>query len=163
VHFTLPALNSAVDASKAMVAITAAVAGGDLTPAEAAELSRVIDGYVKTLETTEIERRLRLSKREQCAMRSNIPRRLRQLEQKVHIHDPPQPVIFVTFVSPGRPSQSRRAECGDQVWERAPGETEENFQSRVRESLQRDERSPTVVIFSPKIKLRRLCSYSKQQ
>jgi hypothetical protein len=82
-------------------------------------------------------------------MRSNIPRRLRQLERKVHIQDPPQPVIFVTFVSPGAPCQSRRAECNDQVWERAPGETEENFQSRVRESLQRNEYSPTIVIFRP--------------
>jgi hypothetical protein len=31
-------------------AIMAAVASGDLTPTEAAELSRVIDGYMKTLE-----------------------------------------------------------------------------------------------------------------
>jgi hypothetical protein len=82
-------------------------------------------------------------------MRSNISRRLRQLEQKAHIHDPPQPVICVTFVSPAGPCQSRRAECGDQVWERAPGETEENFRSRVRETLQRDQHSPTIVIFRP--------------
>jgi hypothetical protein len=82
-------------------------------------------------------------------MRSNIPRRLSQLEQKAHIHDPPQPVIFVQFVTPGRPYRSRRAECDGQVWERAPRETEQDFQSRVHESLQRDERSPTVVIFSP--------------
>ena len=85
-------------------------------------------------------------------MRSNISRRLRQLEQKAHIHDPPQPVICVTFVSPEGPCQSRRAECDDQVWKRAREETEENFRSRVRETLQRDERSPTVVIFYPEIK-----------
>jgi hypothetical protein len=82
-------------------------------------------------------------------MRSDIPRRLKQLEQKAHIHDPPQPVICVTFVSPQGPCQSRRAECGDQVWERARGETEENFRSRVRECLQRDEYSPTIVFFRP--------------
>jgi hypothetical protein len=45
---------------KAMAAITTAVADGELTPTEAAELSRVIEGYVKAIEATEIERRLRL-------------------------------------------------------------------------------------------------------
>ena len=80
-------------------------------------------------------------------MRSNIPRRLSKLEQKAHIHDPPQPVIFVTFVSPGQSRQSSRAESDCQVWERAPGETEEAFQRRVNQSLQRDGHSPTVVIF----------------
>jgi hypothetical protein len=85
-------------------------------------------------------------------MRSSISRRLRQLEQKANIHDAPQPVILVTFVSPGKPCQSSRAECDDQVWERAPRETEEDFQNRVCESLERNERSPTVVIFHPEIK-----------
>jgi hypothetical protein len=85
-------------------------------------------------------------------MRSNIPRRLRQLEEKAHIHDAPQPIIFVSFVSPGQPRQSSRAECDGQVWERAPGETQEDFQMRVRESLQRDEDSPTVVILHPETK-----------
>jgi hypothetical protein len=85
-------------------------------------------------------------------MRNNISRRLSKLEEKAHIHDPPQPVIFVTFVSPGQPCLSSRAECDDQVWERTPGETEENFQSRVLEGLQRHEHSPTVVIFHPETK-----------
>jgi hypothetical protein len=43
-----------------MAAITTAVVDGELTPTEAAELSRVIEGYVKAIETTEIERRLRI-------------------------------------------------------------------------------------------------------
>ena len=51
-------INSAGDAGKAMAAITMAVANGELTPNEAAELSRVVDGYVKALEATEIERRI---------------------------------------------------------------------------------------------------------
>jgi hypothetical protein len=59
VNFTLPAMNSADDASRAMSAIIVAVASGELTPNEAAELSRVVDGYVKALEVTEIERRIR--------------------------------------------------------------------------------------------------------
>jgi hypothetical protein len=60
VNFTLPAMNSANDAGNAMAAITTAVASGELTPNEAAELSRVVDGYVKALEATEIERRIQV-------------------------------------------------------------------------------------------------------
>jgi hypothetical protein len=88
-------------------------------------------------------------------MRDNIPRRLKQLEQKAHIHDAPQPVIFVTFVSPGQPCQSRGAECDGQVWERSRGEKEQDFQNRVLKSLQRDEDSPTVVILHPETKIER--------
>ena len=82
-------------------------------------------------------------------MRNNISRRLSKLEEKAHIHDPPQPVIFVTFVSPGQPCLSSRAECDGQVWERTPRETEEDFERRVREHLKRYEDHPTVVIFRP--------------
>jgi hypothetical protein len=82
-------------------------------------------------------------------MRSNISRRLRQLEQKAHIHDAPQPVILVTFVSPGEPCQSDRAECDGQTWERRSRETQEVFERRVCESLQRHEDRPTILIFFP--------------
>ena len=58
VHFTFPELNSATDASKAMAAIASAVASGELTPTEAAELSSVVEAYVKAVETTEFEKRL---------------------------------------------------------------------------------------------------------
>jgi hypothetical protein len=60
VHFTIPALHSANDASRAMAAITTAVASGELTPIEAAELSSVVETFVKAIEATEIERRLRV-------------------------------------------------------------------------------------------------------
>src|SRR5262249_47567897 len=60
VNFTLPAMNSAGDATKAMAAITTAVASGEVTPSEAAELSRLVDGYIKILEINEIERRLKV-------------------------------------------------------------------------------------------------------
>ena len=42
----------------ASAAIVAAVAGGDLTPSEAAELSKVIEGYARSLQTVEFEERL---------------------------------------------------------------------------------------------------------
>jgi hypothetical protein len=90
-------------------------------------------------------------------MRSNISRRLTQLEQRARIHHPPQPVIFVTCVRPngqfgGERCHSNRAECDDRVWERAPGETQQDFERRVREDLKRHEDRPTVVIFFPESK-----------
>jgi hypothetical protein len=60
VRFKLPELGSAVDASKAMAAITVAVAHGELTPGEAGQLSGVVEAFVKAIEATEIERRLRV-------------------------------------------------------------------------------------------------------
>ena len=59
VRFKLPELGSAADASKTMAALTQAVASGELTPTEAAALSSVIEAYVKSVESTELERRLR--------------------------------------------------------------------------------------------------------
>ena len=38
--------------------IVAAVAGGELTPNEAAELSKVVDSYARTLQAVEFEERL---------------------------------------------------------------------------------------------------------
>jgi hypothetical protein len=42
----------------AVTRIVAAVADGELTPAEAAELAKVIDIYLRSLETTGFEERL---------------------------------------------------------------------------------------------------------
>jgi hypothetical protein len=58
VFFELPKMQEAKDAVNASAAIVAAVAGGDLTPSEAAELSKVIDGYARSLQTVEFEERL---------------------------------------------------------------------------------------------------------
>jgi hypothetical protein len=84
-------------------------------------------------------------------MRSNISRRLRQLEKEAQIHEAPQPIIFVKFVAPGRADRSSSAGCLDdgQVWKRRPGESEEAFEQRVFEILKRDEQLSTVVIFHP--------------
>ena len=59
VRFATPEMNSAEDAVKAMAAIATAVVRGELTPGQAAELSRVIEAYVKAIEMSEIERRLK--------------------------------------------------------------------------------------------------------
>ena len=59
VRFQLPALRSAADAASAMAALTAGVAAGDVTPGEAAELSKLVEAYVKALEASEFDQRLR--------------------------------------------------------------------------------------------------------
>jgi hypothetical protein len=51
-------MNKARDAVNASAAIVDAVATGELTPTEAAELSKVVDGYARTLQTFEFEERL---------------------------------------------------------------------------------------------------------
>ena len=58
VWFDLPEMNEAKDAVNASAAIVAAVASGDLTPTEASELGKVIDGYARTLQAVEFEERL---------------------------------------------------------------------------------------------------------
>jgi hypothetical protein len=60
VRFQLPALQSAADAASAMAALTAGVAAGDVTPGEASELSRLVEAYVKALEASEFDQRLRV-------------------------------------------------------------------------------------------------------
>ena len=59
VRFALPALRSPADAAGAMAAITAAVASGEITPGEAAELSKLVEAYVKAIEASDFDQRLR--------------------------------------------------------------------------------------------------------
>ena len=58
VVFDLPRLDTAADAVAALSALVAAVATGDLTPSEAADLTKVVDSYVLTLATAGFEERL---------------------------------------------------------------------------------------------------------
>ena len=59
VNFQIPPLQSAENAAAAMAAITEAVAGGDLTLAEADTASALVERFVRTLEAGEFEKRLR--------------------------------------------------------------------------------------------------------
>ena len=52
-RFALPELRSAGDASAAMAAILAAVASGNICLGEAAELAKLVDGFVRAAEATE--------------------------------------------------------------------------------------------------------------
>jgi hypothetical protein len=56
----MPALRSAADAASVMAALTAGVAAGDVTPGEAAELSRLVEAYAKVLEASVFDQRLRV-------------------------------------------------------------------------------------------------------
>ena len=58
VAFALPKLEQAADAVRAHGVLVKAVAAGDLTPSEAAELSKLLDGYTRAIETADIEQRL---------------------------------------------------------------------------------------------------------
>jgi hypothetical protein len=57
-EFPLPRINSAADIAEAMGAVTAAVANGLITPAEAQAIARVFTTFVQTIETSDFDRRL---------------------------------------------------------------------------------------------------------
>ena len=58
VLFTLPKLETAGDAVKATAALVEAVSVGDITPGEAGDLSKLVDGFTKAVELHEIQQRL---------------------------------------------------------------------------------------------------------
>jgi hypothetical protein len=69
VRFQLPALRSAADAASAMAALTAGVAAREVTPGEAAELSKLVEAYIKALEAGEFDQRLRVIEKKNGATR----------------------------------------------------------------------------------------------
>lgn len=58
VTFDLPRIETADDLPKATQAIMEAVASGELTPSEAAELGKLVDAHAKAIEVTDLHRRL---------------------------------------------------------------------------------------------------------
>ncbi len=56
--FPLPELKTAGDAVKAASAILTAVAAGEITPGEAAELGRLVESFARTIEVSELEDRI---------------------------------------------------------------------------------------------------------
>ena len=59
VNFDMPEIKTSSDALVAATAIMRAVAGGDLTPSEAAELSKTIDSFVRVAETADLAERIK--------------------------------------------------------------------------------------------------------
>ena len=60
VSFSLPQMNSALDASHAAGSVLTAVSEGNLTPIEATRVMGLINSYRRTLELTDIENRLKV-------------------------------------------------------------------------------------------------------
>jgi hypothetical protein len=58
IMFALPKLETAGDAVKATAVLAEAVANGDITPGEAGELSKLVDGFTKAVELHEIQQHL---------------------------------------------------------------------------------------------------------
>ena len=60
VHLDLPPIVEAADIANAMAAITAAVAEGAITPGEGAEVGMVVETYLRALEASDFDRRLKV-------------------------------------------------------------------------------------------------------
>jgi hypothetical protein len=58
VTFDLPRIETIADLPQATRAIMEAVAAGELTPSEAAELGKLVDAHAKAIEVTDLHRRL---------------------------------------------------------------------------------------------------------
>lgn len=58
INFNLPKVASSADAETASAAILAAVAAAEITPIEANDVARLVDGHVKVIEAASFEARL---------------------------------------------------------------------------------------------------------
>ena len=58
ISFTLPEIETAADLTKATRALMQGVADGEITPAEAAELSKLVEAHVKAVEVRDVAARL---------------------------------------------------------------------------------------------------------
>ncbi|WP_336489395.1 hypothetical protein [Methylobacterium nigriterrae] len=59
IAFTLPEVNGPEDVPTATYALLRAVASGEITPAEATALGKLIDTHIQALELTDVDKRLR--------------------------------------------------------------------------------------------------------
>jgi hypothetical protein len=64
--FNFPAITNAAEAASTMSAILAAVASGEITPTEAAEIGKLVDSYVRAVEATELAARIERLERMTC-------------------------------------------------------------------------------------------------
>jgi hypothetical protein len=59
IEFVMPAIESIADAPRAISSITAAVARGEITVTDAADVSRLVETYVRAIEASDLDKRLR--------------------------------------------------------------------------------------------------------
>jgi hypothetical protein len=74
IKFELPPIKSAADIAPAMDAVTSALSAGVITPGEAATIAAVVDTFVRAIETSDFERRLKLVEDEYQAQREDVPK-----------------------------------------------------------------------------------------
>ena len=67
VKFALPSIESAADIAPAMKAVAAALADGIITPGEGEAIARIVDTFVRAIETSDFERRLKALERDDAA------------------------------------------------------------------------------------------------
>ncbi len=65
VALKMPPMNGAGDAATVMALVLTTVASGELTPTEGGAIAGLVETYRRTLETTEIERRIAALEKEQ--------------------------------------------------------------------------------------------------
>jgi hypothetical protein len=58
VTFTLPKIEGPAQAATAMAAVLKAAADGELTPMEAGEIAKLLDVYIRTVETNDLAKRI---------------------------------------------------------------------------------------------------------
>jgi hypothetical protein len=58
ITFVLPEIETAADLTKATKALMQGVANGEITPSEAAELSKLVDAHVNAIKTADLAERL---------------------------------------------------------------------------------------------------------
>ena len=73
VKFVLPPIESAADITAAMKAVTSALAAGVITPGEAGTIAAVVDTFVRAIETSDFERRLKIMEAELPARPGDVP------------------------------------------------------------------------------------------
>jgi hypothetical protein len=73
ISLLLPETESAESACRSLAAIVKAVASGDLTSTEASDLGALLANYVKTIEATDFEARLRSLEAKAKTIRTNEP------------------------------------------------------------------------------------------
>ena len=73
VKFALPPIESAADIASAMKAVTSALAAGVITPGEAERIAAVVDTFVRAIETSDFERRLKIVEDEYAAQPAHVP------------------------------------------------------------------------------------------
>ena len=56
--FDLPVIDTTADLPKATSALLQAIASGDLTPSEAADIGKAVDAHVRAIEATDLHQRL---------------------------------------------------------------------------------------------------------